>query len=92
MRAVALLTLQTMLQVAQAQSLYGPSSCTTPDDFERLVEQVETNCCDQFDQQNNCDGSGIPAVCDTRCVRCRNLNSTRFSCSTPASHPSSIFG
>ena len=28
----------------------GPSSCNNHDDFERLVEHVATNCCDQFDQ------------------------------------------
>jgi hypothetical protein len=34
---------------AEAQTP-GPASCSNHDDFERLVEQVQTNCCDQFDQ------------------------------------------
>lgn len=45
----------------------GPASCTTFDDFERLVENVVTNCCDQFDQEANCDDTTVN-VCDTRCA------------------------
>eukprot|EP01046_Picozoa_sp_COSAG06_P102585 COSAG06_NODE_48751_length_330_cov_0.489177_1_plen_76_part_01 len=44
----------------------GPASCATHDEFERLVENVATNCCDQFEQEQNC-ADGMPVVCDTRC-------------------------
>lgn len=45
----------------------GPASCATHDEFERLVENVATNCCDQFEQEQNC-ADGMPVVCDTRCA------------------------
>ena len=71
----AMATLLTLLllvagapMLTRAQRAPGPASCTTHDDFEHLVENVATNCCDQFDQQDNCDNGLTVRVCDTRCA------------------------
>ncbi len=65
---LTLLLLVAGAMLARAQRAPGPASCTTHDDFERLVENVATNCCDQFEQQDNCDNGLTVRVCDTRCA------------------------
>ena len=45
----------------------GAVACATHDEYQLLLEQVATNCCDQFQQTANCD-SGVPQICDTRCA------------------------
>ena len=45
----------------------GAAACTSHDEYARQIDRVATNCCDQFDQENNCD-NGVPEICDTRCA------------------------
>ena len=63
--AAALLACGALL-ACEAQ-MDGGQPCNTHDEFQRRVEQVATNCCDQFDQEANC-ASGVPEICDTRCA------------------------
>lgn len=62
---VGLVAALAMCSLVGAQQ--APSSCATHQEYERLIEDVATNCCDQFDQDQNCY-DGVPRVCDTRCA------------------------
>jgi hypothetical protein len=68
--ALVLVVPSVLLRVADGQAAGtdgGPPACATHDQYQLLLEQVATNCCDQFEQTSNCDG-GVPQVCDTRCA------------------------
>jgi hypothetical protein len=71
LRTVLLLAAAPLL-AAQGGGGYGGAGaivapCSSDVEYQRLLEQVATNCCTQFGQTENC-ANGFPSVCDTRCA------------------------